>query len=265
MRTSRGLRMGVSLPSSATGRSWSWIPTATPSAWSASPDTPGSLGGPGAESPTCATTGSSGAPLGPTDHAAPRSPATTTMSCGHHNPVVSPTPPTPGCECRSGQPDPTAPTPGWSSAQSRCAASPSTRPSPGHRTAQNWWRWSPKVTSSISARDTPKPSPGSKGRPTSRDRPGSPHLPPPRPSNDEAARTNRRTDQADVNARQMVIDTIPRRLERIVANLVGNPVTHAGTAVRARIAHDPSGGLVEVTDRAGDHARGTRERVRPLL
>lgn len=50
-------------------------------------------------------------------------------------------------------------------------------------------------------------------------------------------------------AAEVVLSTDRRRLERIVANLVGNAVTHGDDAVRVRIGHDGSWAVVEVSDR----------------
>ena len=41
----------------------------------------------------------------------------------------------------------------------------------------------------------------------------------------------------------------PRRLERIVANLVGNALEHGGTGVSARVGRDAVSAFVEVVDR----------------
>ena len=55
-------------------------------------------------------------------------------------------------------------------------------------------------------------------------------------------------DNVLVDADHVVVTTDPRRLERIVANLVGNAVTHGGmgvgVGVRVRIAHDDDGHAV---------------------
>ena len=40
----------------------------------------------------------------------------------------------------------------------------------------------------------------------------------------------------------------PRRLERIVANLVGNALEHGGDGVAVRVGRDGSGAFVEVAD-----------------
>jgi two-component system sensor histidine kinase MtrB len=51
-------------------------------------------------------------------------------------------------------------------------------------------------------------------------------------------------DAVVLDADHVVVTTDPRRLERIVANLVGNAITHGGTGVRVRIAHDDDGHAV---------------------
>ena len=46
----------------------------------------------------------------------------------------------------------------------------------------------------------------------------------------------------------VVLTTDPRRLERIVANLIGNALEHAGRDVSVRVGMDGLGAFVEVTD-----------------
>jgi signal transduction histidine kinase len=47
----------------------------------------------------------------------------------------------------------------------------------------------------------------------------------------------------------LTLTTDPRRLERIVTNLVGNALEHGGRDVSVHVAHDGVGALVEVSDR----------------
>ena len=51
-----------------------------------------------------------------------------------------------------------------------------------------------------------------------------------------------------INAEEVEVTTDPRRLERIVANLVGNAVEHGGSEVTVRVGRD-GGAFVEVADR----------------
>ena len=51
-----------------------------------------------------------------------------------------------------------------------------------------------------------------------------------------------------LDADQVVITSDPRRLERIVANLVGNALEHGGRGVAVRIGRDGVGAFVEVVD-----------------
>jgi signal transduction histidine kinase len=53
-----------------------------------------------------------------------------------------------------------------------------------------------------------------------------------------------RFDRADV-----VVESDPRRLERIVANLIGNALEHGGRDIFVRVGHDGVGAFVEVSDR----------------
>jgi two-component system sensor histidine kinase MtrB len=52
-----------------------------------------------------------------------------------------------------------------------------------------------------------------------------------------------------LDADEVVITSDPRRLERIVANLVGNALDHGGHGVVIRVARDGTGAFVEVSDR----------------
>lgn len=46
-----------------------------------------------------------------------------------------------------------------------------------------------------------------------------------------------------------VVETDPRRVERIIGNLVGNALEHGGGSVEVRVGRDVAGALVEVSDR----------------
>ena len=50
-------------------------------------------------------------------------------------------------------------------------------------------------------------------------------------------------------AGELVLITDRRRLERIVANLIGNAVEHGGSPVRVRVSRDGRAALIQVTDR----------------
>jgi two-component system, OmpR family, sensor histidine kinase MtrB len=63
-----------------------------------------------------------------------------------------------------------------------------------------------------------------------------------------AVRSRRWDDRVDVEREDVVITTDPRRLERIVANLIGNALEHAGRDVSVRVGMDGIGPFVEVTD-----------------
>jgi signal transduction histidine kinase len=52
-----------------------------------------------------------------------------------------------------------------------------------------------------------------------------------------------------LDAEEVVIRSDPRRLERIVANLVGNALDHGGHGVAVRVGRDATGVFVEVVDR----------------
>ena len=52
-----------------------------------------------------------------------------------------------------------------------------------------------------------------------------------------------------LDAEQVVVTSDPRRLERIVANLVGNALEHGGRGVAVRVGRDEVGAFVEVVDR----------------
>src|SRR5205085_10994704 len=52
-----------------------------------------------------------------------------------------------------------------------------------------------------------------------------------------------------LDADEIVLTSDPRRLERIVANLVGNALDHGGHGVVVRVGRDGTNALVEVADR----------------
>jgi two-component system sensor histidine kinase MtrB len=52
-----------------------------------------------------------------------------------------------------------------------------------------------------------------------------------------------------LDADEVVVTSDPRRLERIVANLVGNALEHGGGGVSVRVGRDRSGAFVEIADR----------------
>ncbi|HEY3069605.1 MAG TPA: HAMP domain-containing sensor histidine kinase [Gaiellaceae bacterium] len=63
-----------------------------------------------------------------------------------------------------------------------------------------------------------------------------------------AVRSRRWDDRVQIERDEVVLQTDPRRLERIVANLVGNALEHAGRDVLVRVGEDGVGAFVEVTD-----------------
>ncbi|MGB2954112.1 MAG: HAMP domain-containing sensor histidine kinase, partial [Gaiellaceae bacterium] len=56
-------------------------------------------------------------------------------------------------------------------------------------------------------------------------------------------------ERVRLDADEVVITSDPRRLERIVANLVGNALQHGGRGVVVRVGRDGVGAFVEVVDR----------------
>ncbi len=56
-------------------------------------------------------------------------------------------------------------------------------------------------------------------------------------------------DRVRLEADEAVVTTDPRRVERIVANLIGNALEHGGREVAARVGLDGVGAFVEVADR----------------
>jgi two-component system sensor histidine kinase MtrB len=63
-----------------------------------------------------------------------------------------------------------------------------------------------------------------------------------------AVRSRRWDDRVSIDRDDVVLTTDPRRLERIVANLIGNALEHAGRDVSVRVGMDGLGAFVEVTD-----------------
>ena len=64
-----------------------------------------------------------------------------------------------------------------------------------------------------------------------------------------SVRSRRWDDRVQIEPDELVLETDPRRLERIVANLVGNALEHGGRDVLVRVGRDGVGAFVEVTDR----------------
>ncbi|HET6695352.1 MAG TPA: HAMP domain-containing sensor histidine kinase [Gaiellaceae bacterium] len=62
-------------------------------------------------------------------------------------------------------------------------------------------------------------------------------------------------DRLELEAEEVVITSDPRRLERIVANLIGNALEHGGRDVSVRVGRDGIGPFVEVADRGPGIAR----------
>ena len=62
-------------------------------------------------------------------------------------------------------------------------------------------------------------------------------------------------ERVRVDAGRLVLVTDPRRVERIVANLIGNALEHGGKDVAARVGRDSLGAFVEVSDRGPGIAR----------
>jgi two-component system sensor histidine kinase MtrB len=63
-----------------------------------------------------------------------------------------------------------------------------------------------------------------------------------------AVHSRRWDDRVEIEREEVVVSTDPRRLERIVANLVGNALEHAGRDVSVRVGKDGVAAFVEVTD-----------------
>jgi two-component system sensor histidine kinase MtrB len=64
-----------------------------------------------------------------------------------------------------------------------------------------------------------------------------------------AVRSRRWDDRVAIEREEVVVSTDPRRLERIVANLIGNALEHAGRDVAVRVGKDGVAAFVEVSDR----------------
>ena len=64
-----------------------------------------------------------------------------------------------------------------------------------------------------------------------------------------AVRSRRWDDRVRVDREEVVVETDPRRLERIVGNLIGNALEHGGRDVSVRVSKDGIGAFVEVSDR----------------
>ncbi len=62
-------------------------------------------------------------------------------------------------------------------------------------------------------------------------------------------------DRLQLETEEVVITSDPRRLERIVANLIGNALEHGGRDVSVRVGRDGIGPFVEVSDRGPGIAR----------
>jgi two-component system sensor histidine kinase MtrB len=62
-------------------------------------------------------------------------------------------------------------------------------------------------------------------------------------------------ERVRLEAVEVVLTTDPRRVERIVANLVGNALEHGGRDVSVRVGADGLGAFVEVADRGPGIAR----------
>ncbi len=62
-------------------------------------------------------------------------------------------------------------------------------------------------------------------------------------------------DRVQIDADEVVLTSDPRRVERIVANLIGNALEHGGRDVSVRVGADGLGAFVEVADRGPGIAR----------
>jgi signal transduction histidine kinase len=72
---------------------------------------------------------------------------------------------------------------------------------------------------------------------------------------DTALRARGWRERVRLEAAEVVLVTDPRRVERIVANLVGNALEHGGRDVAVRVGADGVGAFVEVADRGPGVAR----------
>lgn len=64
-----------------------------------------------------------------------------------------------------------------------------------------------------------------------------------------AVRVRGWTERLRLESAEVVLESDPRRLERIVANLIGNALEHGGRDVSVRVGRDGVGAFVEVADR----------------
>jgi signal transduction histidine kinase len=62
-------------------------------------------------------------------------------------------------------------------------------------------------------------------------------------------------DRVRLDTSELVLETDPRRVERIAANLIGNALEHGGRDVAVRVGADGLGAFVEVSDRGPGIAR----------
>jgi signal transduction histidine kinase len=62
-------------------------------------------------------------------------------------------------------------------------------------------------------------------------------------------------DRVRLDTSEVVLETDPRRVERIAANLIGNALEHGGRDVAVRVGADGLGAFVEVSDRGPGIAR----------
>jgi signal transduction histidine kinase len=70
-----------------------------------------------------------------------------------------------------------------------------------------------------------------------------------------AVRARRWSERVRLETEEVVLTSDPRRLERIVANLVGNALEHGGRDVAVRVGRDGVGAFVEVSDSGPGIAR----------
>lgn len=68
-------------------------------------------------------------------------------------------------------------------------------------------------------------------------------------------------DRLRLDTAEVVLTTDPRRVERIVANLIGNALEHGGKDVAVRVGQDGLGAFVEVSDRGPGIAREDLQHV----
>ena len=70
-----------------------------------------------------------------------------------------------------------------------------------------------------------------------------------------AVRARGWSDRVRLETSEAMLETDPRRVERIVANLIGNALEHGGRDVAVRVGADGLGAFVEVSDRGPGIAR----------